>query len=236
MEKFDILKKIVKECSEKLGITEYELYYSESSGIRAETFRDEISAFSSSVGGDLLYRCIVNGKLGYASTQYLDESEMEKLVARAAENASVIEKDEEAIIYGGAAPEAYRKVPECKFTMPSAAFIRERAMKNRNLLYAADGQIADGTASGASAGQSRTFLFNSNGLDLSSFTGSEGEFLRVVLDNGEEKQTGGEYLPNGFEKSDDERVEKIEKAITEARAKFGAGTVKTGNDLRSGKK
>ena len=228
MEKFDILKTIVKECSEKNGIAEYELYYSEDASVRAETFRDEISAFSSSVGGSLLYRCIVNGKLGYASTQYLDESEMEKLVARAMENALVIEKDEEAIIYGGAAPEEYRKVPECTFVMPTAAVIRERAMANRNLLYAADDQIADGTASGASAGQSRTFLFNSNGLDLSSVTGNAGEFFRVVLDNGEEKQTGGEYLPNGFDKPDSERLEKINKAITEARAKFGAGTVKTG--------
>ncbi|MBO4933171.1 MAG: hypothetical protein J6I42_13425, partial [Clostridia bacterium] len=174
MEKFDILKNIVKECSEKNGIAEYELYYSEDASVRAETFRDEISAFSSSVGGSLLYRCIVNGKLGYASTQYLDESEMEKLVARAMENALVIEKDEEAIIYGGAAPEEYRKVPECTFVMPTAAVIRERAMANRNLLYAADDQIADGTASGASAGQSRTFLFNSNGLDLSSVTGNAG--------------------------------------------------------------
>lgn len=228
MEKFDILKKIVKECSEKNGISEYELYYTEDASVRAETFRDEISAFSSSVGGSLLYRCIVNGKLGYASTQYMEEAEMEKLVARAVENAAVIEKDEEAIIYGGAAPEEYHDVPKIDFTLPTAATIRERAMNNRNLLYAADEQIADGTAAGASAGQSRVALFNSNGLDLSNFVGSTGEFFRVVLDNGEEKQTGGEHIPNGFDKPDSERIEKINEAVTKARAKFGAGTIKTG--------
>ena len=228
MEKFDILKKIVKECSEKQGIAEYELYYSEDAGIRAETFRDEISAFSSSVGGNLLYRCIVNGKLGYASTQYLDESEMEKLVARAVENAAVIEKEEEAIIYGGAAPEEYHPVPKREFELPTAAVIRERAMANRNLLYAADEQIADGTAAGAYAGMGRTFLFNSNGLDLSNFTGNAGEFFRVVLDNGEEKQTGGESLHNSFAQPDSDRVEKINEAVEKARAKFGAGKVKPG--------
>lgn len=228
MEKFDILKKIVKECSEKQGIAEYELYYSEDAGIRAETFRDEISAFSSSVGGNLLYRCIVNGKLGYASTQYLDESEMEKLVARAVENAAVIEKEEAAIIYGGAAPEEYHPVPKREFELPTAAVIRERAMANRNLLYAADEQIADGTAAGAYAGMGRTFLFNSNGLDLSNFTGNAGEFFRVVLDNGEEKQTGGESLHNSFAQPDSDRVEKINEAVEKARAKFGAGKVKTG--------
>lgn len=228
MEKFDILKKIVKECSEKSGISEYELYYSENSGISAETFRDEISSFSSSVGGNLLYRCIVNGKLGYASTQYLDESEMEKLVARAVENAAVVEKDEEAIIYAGAAPEEYHKVPECTFTMPSAAVIRERVMKNRDLLYASDKLIADGTASAVYASQSYTCLFNSNGLDLYSRTGNSGEYFEVVLDNGEEKQTGGESLHNSFDKDDSERSKKINKALEEAHAKFGAGKVKTG--------
>lgn len=228
MEKFDILKQIVKEASEKRGIDEYELYYSEHTGIHADTFRDEISAFSSSVGGSLLYRCIVNGKLGYASTQYMDEAEMEKLVARAVENAAVIEKDEEAIIYAGAAPEEYHDVPTMDFTMPTAAVIRERVMKNRDLLYASDKLVADGTAAGASASQSRVALFNSKGLDLSNFVGSTGESFHVVLDNGEEKQTGWEYLPSGFDKDDSERLEKIKKALEKAHAKFGAGKVKTG--------
>jgi len=228
MEKFDILKKIVKECSEKLGADEYELYYSENTGISTDTFRDEISSFSSSVGGNLLYRCVVGGKIGYAATQYLDEAEMEKLVARAVENAAVIEKDEEAIIYEGADPSEYREIPKVEFEMPTAAVLRERALKNRDLLYAADEQIADGTASGVHAHQSKTFLFNSKGLDLSSQSAGMGEYFRVVLDNGEEKQTGGESFPNGLDKDDSERIEKINKTIEEARAKFGAGKVKTG--------
>lgn len=229
MEKFDILKKIVKECSEKLGAEEYELYYSENAGISTNTFRDEISSFSSSVGGNLLYRCIVNGKIGYSGTQFLDEGEMEKLVARAVENASVIEKDEEAIIYEGAPAEEYRKVPEIEFEFPTAAFLRERAMKNRELLYASDEQIADGTSTGVHAHQSKTFLFNSKGLDLRSTSAGAGEYFSVVLDNGEEKQTGGESLPGGLDKDDSERIEKINEAVAKAKAKFGAGKVKTGS-------
>lgn len=228
MEKFDILKKIVKECSEKLGAEEYELYYSENTGISTDTFRDEINSFSSSVGGSLLYRCIVNGKIGYSSTQYLDEGEMELLVARAVENASVIEKEEEAIIFEGAPAEEYRKVPEVDMELPTAAFLRERALKNKDLLYAADEQMTDGTASGVHGHKSRTYLFNSKGLDLKSSYASVGEYFRVVLDNGEEKQTGGESFPCGLDKDDTERIEKINKAVSEARAKFGAGRVKTG--------
>jgi len=228
MEKFDIIKKAVKECSDKLGIGEYELYYSENSSVRAETFRDEISAFSASVGGSLLYRCIVGGKLGYASTQSLDESEAEQLVRRAAENAEIIEKDEEAIIYGGASPDEYRKIERPEFTMPTAAAVRERVMKNRDMLYDFDDRIADGTSASVSAGQSRTFLFNSNGLDLSSSAGNVTEVFRVVLDNGEEKKTGGEAVYNSLGKDDGVRTDKIADAVKEASDKFGQGAVKSG--------
>nr|MBQ4317978.1 TldD/PmbA family protein [Clostridia bacterium] len=228
MVKFDILKNIVRDCSEKRGIDEYELYYSESSNIGASTFRDELNSFSSGVGGSLLYRCIVGGKIGYASTQLLDESEMEKLVERALENASVIEKDEEAIIFEGAPADEYHNIPEISFELPSASVIRERVMKNRDLLYAADERIADGTAASVSAGQSRTFLFNSKGLDLSSSGGSLTESFYTVLDNGSEKKTGGERLYNSLDKSDDERREKIAKAVKEASDKFGAGAVRSG--------
>ena len=228
MEKFDILKNIVREYSEKCGVSDFELYYSESSSIGASTFRDELSSFSSSVGGGLYYRCIKDGKIGYANTQYLDESEMEQLVARAVENAAVIEKDEEAIIFEGAPKDEYRKIPENNFELPSAAAIRDRVMKNRDLVYAADERMADGTTASVSAGQSRTFLFNSKGLDLSSKGGSVSESFYTVLDNGEEKKTAGKSLHNSLDKSDDERREKIAEAVGEASEKFGAGAVKSG--------
>ena len=228
MEKFDILKNIVKESSEKRGIAEYELYYSEDASISAETYRDEISAFSSSVGGMLLYRCIVGGKIGYASTERMDEDEMDALVARAAVNAQCIEKEDRAIIYGGARPEDYQKIDPIDFSMPTAATIKEEAMKCRDILYAADDRIADGTECGAFAGQSTIRLFNSHGLDLGTSVGNCGEYLQAVLDNGEEKQYDFEMLYNQYGDNADELKEIAGKVIEGANAKFGAGKVATG--------
>lgn len=228
MEKFDLLKNIVKQSSEQRGITEYELYYSEDASVSAETYRDEISAFSSSVGGMLLYRCIVNGKLGYASTECMDEAEMDALVARAAVNAVCVEKDEEAIIFGGAKPEDYREVPASAFVMPAAAVIKEEAMKCRNLIYAADSRIADGTECGAFAGQSTVQLFNSAGLDLGISVGNCGEYLQAVLDNGEEKQYDYDFLYNSFGDNESDLKNIAEEVVRGADAKFGAGTVATG--------
>lgn len=228
MEKFDLLKQRIKDSSEARGITEYELYYSEDSSISAETYRDEISAFSSSVGGLLLYRCIVDGKIGYASTEALDEAEMDALVARAAVNAVCIEKDEKAIIFGGASPDAYQKVLQIEFAMPTAAIIKKEAMKCRDLMYAKDSMIADGTECGAFAGQSVVRLFNSNGLDLGISAGNCGEYLQAVLDNGEEKQYEYDYLYNQFGDNEAQLQELTDTILAGAHAKFGAGKVSTG--------
>ncbi|MBQ7983357.1 MAG: TldD/PmbA family protein, partial [Clostridia bacterium] len=196
--------------------------------VSAETYRDEISAFSSAVGGMLLYRCIVNGKLGYASTERMDEAEMDALVARAAVNAVCVEKDEEAIIFGGAKPEDYREVPASAFVMPAAAVIKEEAMKCRNLIYAADSRIADGTECGAFAVQSTVQLFNSAGLDLGISVGNCGEYLQAVLDNGEEKQYDYDFLYNSFGDNEADLKNIAEEVVRGADAKFGAGTVATG--------
>ena len=229
MNLFDILKNTVKEASEARGITEYELYYSEDASISAETYRDEISAFSSSVGGMLLYRCIVNGKIGYASTERMDTEEMSALVERAAINASCVEKDDRAIIFGGASKEDYRTVPEYPFTMPTAAVIKEEAMKCRDILYAADSRIADGTECGAVASHSTIRLFNSHGLDLGISVGNCGEYLQAVLDNGEEKQFDYDFLYNSFGDTNRDVLTSIASDVVHsAEAKFGAGKVATG--------
>lgn len=227
MENFDLLKNIVKETSEKYGISKYELYYSEDTSLSAETYRDEISSFSSSVSGLLLYRCIVDGKLGYASTEFLDEEEMRKLVERAVENAKVIERDEEAIIFGGAKPEEYRTVPKNEFTMPDAAKIREEVMSCRNILYAEDERMTDGAECGAYASRFCTRLFNSNGLDLSRSGGSCSVYMQSLLDDGSEKQYDYDFLYT-LDAADAEKKALAEQVVAGANAKFHAKTIKTG--------
>ena len=60
---FNDIKNAVVSAAAKAGITEYEIYYVQDSGISAETLKHEISNFSSSVSGGLCFRCIVDGKM-----------------------------------------------------------------------------------------------------------------------------------------------------------------------------
>jgi len=226
MSKFDLLKNAVCEAAEALGIAEYELYFSESSSISTKTYRDEIAAFSSSVGGSLLFRCIVDGKMGYASTQLMEVDEVKALVARAAENSRMVEKDDPAIIFGGASPDQYGETEKHPFEMPGAAKVKQVAMDCRNVLYAADPRMADGSECGAYGSESTIRLYNSKGLDLSNHVGNTGAYMYAVLDNGEEKKTGSESEYNCLDSLDMAAL--ADTVVKKTEAKFGAGTVKTG--------
>ena len=226
MSKFDLLKDRARKTAEAMGITEYELYYVENSGVSAETYRDEISDFSSSVTGNLFFRCVADGKMGYATTQLMEEDEVDALVGRAVENACVSEKDEEAILFGGAPAEEYHPVEEHPFTMPDTALIRKIVLDAQKALYAADPMIADGTEADISCHESTIHLYNSNGLNLSCHAGNIAVFMEAVLDNGQEKNFDYDAVYNCAESFDKEALAK--KVVEGARAKFGAGALKTG--------
>jgi len=221
---YDLLKQAVITAATKAGISEYEIYYSESSGINAETFQHEISGFSGTVGGSINFRCKIDGKMGYASTQLTEVSEMAALIERAAENAKMIENDDEVFIYGGG--DEYKEVKRFPFTMSDAGKIKDFALESQELLYASDAMIVDGTECGAGTGEFTIHLYNSNGLDLENHAGSTYTYMSAVIDNGEEKQSGFEIEYNCMDTLD--KTAFAQKVIDKAKAKLGAKLVKSG--------
>ena len=68
-------------AAQQLGLTDYELYFQFVDGIGVDIFgRDEIKEFSSATEGGVCFRCIVDGKMGYASTQLLSEESAADIV------------------------------------------------------------------------------------------------------------------------------------------------------------
>lgn len=62
--------------------------------------KKKITGFSSLLGNGACFRCIKDGKIGYASTELYTAKEAERIVLEAMENASVTENQESAFIYG----------------------------------------------------------------------------------------------------------------------------------------
>ena len=87
---FNTFKNIVIAKCGELGITEYELYYQAAESTSVSAFQHEINQFTSSIEGGVCFRCIVGGRMGYASTEELSEAAAAAIVARAADNAAVL--------------------------------------------------------------------------------------------------------------------------------------------------
>ena len=98
---FNEFKNAVIASCQELGIAEYELYYQVGGSTSVGAFQHEINEFSSSLDGGVCFRCIVNEKMGYASTQALSQSEARAIVQRAADNAATLETDEQVFLGEG---------------------------------------------------------------------------------------------------------------------------------------
>ena len=65
---FTEFKNAVIARAAELGVADYELYYQAAESTTVSAFQHSIDQFSGSTEGGICLRCIVDGKMGYAST------------------------------------------------------------------------------------------------------------------------------------------------------------------------
>ena len=217
------IKQTVFDAASELGITEYEIFYTSDSSVSAETLKDEIAAFAYGVSGGACFRCIVDGKMGSASTELITENELRAIVSRAAANAKIIESEDPAIIFEGS--EKYEKTNMPDVVIPGAAEIKETALKIQSNTYAASEYVTDGTQSYVSAGEAEFRLINSKGLDLSNKYKLVLGYVGAVVNRDGESKEAYEM----FEGLDSEKTAALsKKAVDNALAKLGAKEIDSG--------
>lgn len=224
MKNFDVIKKALVEAAAAAGIEEYEIYYESGSNISAETLKHELSGFSSGTSGGICFRCIVDGRMGYASSEVMEPEEMTALVSRAANNARFIGTTEREIIFAGS-PEYGKKT--CDFVaLPDAEQLKATALAVQEQSLAQGEYVTDSTQSSAMAYESETVLCNSHGLELSNHAGFAGAYSEVVVCRDGESSYGFKNARLG----DEEALKRIStEAYEEAMSKLGAGEVESGN-------
>ena len=80
---FESMKEIIVRAAKEAGLDEYELYYYADEDMSVGALKQEIDSFSSGNSQGIDFRCKVNGKMGYASTELITEEELTELVSRA---------------------------------------------------------------------------------------------------------------------------------------------------------
>ena len=83
------------------GIEAAEVYASSRDSFRAMSHNGEVDNYSVASRSGLSLRGLYKGKMGYASTQVLDEEAIELLIDGAGGNARMIENEDEEFIFPG---------------------------------------------------------------------------------------------------------------------------------------
>ena len=163
--KYVEFKDLVVAAAKENQIAEYELYYTESESFSTETMMHQIDGFSTSSDAGACFRCICDGKMGYASTELFTAEEASRIVLAAMENAKNIETEDEVFIHE--AGDTYVELEPQKTKEPTAEEMIELVTDMEAKVYAKDSRVIDGSQAFAAFGRETTALCNSKGLDLS---------------------------------------------------------------------
>ena len=223
---FDALKNTLVAALCEAGLNEYEIYYMSEESTSVSTLNKEVNSFASSSSGGLCLRVLVDGKMGYASTELMTEAEMRELPERAKANAKATEKLDTVGIFAGS--ESYDELTLKKVELLSAADLKAYAIKTGEALFAKDAAVKEGTASQAICAGTQMRLVNSHGLDLNLDCGINALVGEAVV--GVDGENQADYSFKSIEKdtADECVAEVVDEAVSEALAKIGAGNVDTG--------
>ena len=182
---FTAFKEAVIAAAREMGVADYELYYTSGESTAVSAFRHELNEFTASVEGGVCLRCIVDGKMGYASTQSLDPRAAKALLERAMDNAATIETED--AVFLGEGGQTYEPLELRPYDLPATDALIAAVLDTQEKLYAADAHIVDGSTTRGFAEHGEFAIFNSHGLDLRYANNYAGLVVNATVERGGEK-------------------------------------------------
>ncbi len=218
-------KNAVLSAAKENGLKDYELYYTESSGTSVEAYQGEINTFTSESSLGVCFKCIVDGKTGYASTENLTAEDAVSLVKRAMENSLSIESDEPSFIHKSG--DNYLSCEASENTEPSSSKLAAFTLKLQSEVYKTDSRVVDGTMSASGYDSSKYALCNSNGLDLEDTAAFSYSYASALVSDGENKYDGMDIASGNLDDFDAAKI--AAEAVDDAVSTIGYTSVPSGN-------
>lgn len=218
---FQEFKNLVAAYSAEKQIAEYELYYQAGQSVSVSAFQHEMNEFSASSDGGVCYRCIVNGKMGYASTEALSAEEAKAVVDRAVDNASVLESEEQVFLSEGG--KEYAPLDIKPYELPATHALIDTVMDTQQKLY--DAGCIDGCSTQGISQKMELAIYNSKGLDLHYENNVAGLVAVGVVSQGEDMENDYKIKLAKLDTIDTREL--AQKAADGARAKLGGEVAPT---------
>lgn len=184
---YNEFKELVVKYAKIAGLEQYELYYTNEEELTISTINDEVGEYTTTIAGGVCFRCIVNDKMGYASTELLNEDMAKLIVNKAIDNASTIESDDKVFINDG--KDEYKEISKSTGINYTSDDYKNNLLKNYSLLK---DKCEDVKLVEALALKSKIVvnICNSNGLDLSSERESCVAYTNTVVKGNDGDESG----------------------------------------------
>ena len=218
-------KEAVIAAAQEMGVADYELYYQTAESTAVSAFKHELNEFTSSVEGGVCLRCIVDGKMGYASTQSMNPKEARDLLLRAMDNAATIENDD--AVFLGEGGQTYETLNVKSYELPATDALIDAVLDTQEKLYTADPAVIDGSSTRGFAERSEFAIFNSRGLDLRYANNVCGLMVEATVEAGGEKSNDFQIKLGQLDKIDTAAL--TAKAAKNALAQLGGEVPTTGS-------
>ena len=217
-------KETVISIAKEMQIADYELYYTEGDSVSVEIYKEEVKGYSVEEGLGVCFRCIVEGRAGYASTENLTEEEARSLVLRALDNAGCIESTEKAFLHEKG--DTYAVYPKDIMEKPAGSELIDAALTLQKNMYQTDARVSDGTQAILLCNRQKYALCNSKGLDLEDEVAMDICYGMALVSDGEEMYDGLEGKRGRLQGFDLKAI--ADEAVEDAVSTIGAGSVPSG--------
>ncbi|WP_409273703.1 TldD/PmbA family protein [Neobacillus sp. SCS-31] len=212
--------------AENRGFTDVEIYFVKKEVFGCQIYNGEIDQYEIAEDGGLSFRGKINGKMGYAYTEKIDEASIPYLIENAMENASVLIDDEGEEIFAGS--ERYAKGDFFSESLQEVGipekidFIREVEKE----LLAIDPRFQPTDFCGIRTESVIKTLANNKGLNVSDKLNVLYVYVQAIVKDGEEKKTSFEFkVTKDFHKLNAKEI--AQKAAKEALAQLGSKSIES---------
>lgn len=177
------------EAGKKKGFSAQEVFYQSRKNVTIQVYKGEVEKYNTSQVGGLSYRGIANGKMGYAFTELLDESVIDKMVNDAYESARAIESGDEVFIYGE--KREYEKPLTYNPTLAAVPMEKkiEMVTKFEQAARTMDERVADILHCTFNETEVESFISNTSGLSLSNKINYAAMYAMAMVKDGQGVRT-----------------------------------------------
>jgi len=207
------------------GIKTCELTYTASKELEVSIFHHEITDYSISSQSAIKARGIYNGKLGFSSTEEIGKNTIQYLIDGIKETASLIEKEEEPIIFEGSKKYHKKNTYHKELALVDVKDKIDMLYKLEDEAYKASKYVSEVEVSFSEEEKEKNLL-NSYGLNLKSKSNHYVYVVQVVCKKDDEIKSDYEvFFDSDFNKFDPKALAK--KVVEKTVKKFDGISIKS---------